>query len=388
LDRCESATLRSEFAMPGKCLTIAAAGHVTEITGPVQALRKFLTKRVANFAFATHPFDYSGVPKSVVEIFRGGKSVECRAMGTPVRCLSVLRDIFANLLWFWNLPKSDVFIGIDNVNAFCGLLLKRLGKTSKVVYYVIDYTPRRFRNVFLNRIYHWVDVYVALRADVVWNISHRIAEVRTQQGVCTARNQVVGVGVDLSIMRPTAQRDRKRLVVVSMLTEDKGIQLAISAMRTLRQRVPGIQLSIVGTGPYEAELSMLVDTLGLADVVSFEGLMDHACLFAFLPHCGIALAPYLDDPNSITYYADPTKPKEYLACGLPVITTTVPWIAELIAVKPMGIAIPYEENYLINAVERLVGDEQLYDTCSRNAVAYAQTLSYDDIYQKAMESLV
>ena len=73
----------------------------------------------------------------------------------------------------------------------------------------------------------------------------------------------------------------------------------------------------------------------LNEHIKFLGYLEHDDLLRHLPFCGIALASYSDDPDSITYYADPTKPKGYLACGLPVVITNVPWIAEIINNVPM-----------------------------------------------------
>jgi len=284
-------------------------------------------------------------------------------------------------------PQTDVFIGIDNVNAFCGLILKLLGKTKLVVYYVIDYTPRRFRNRFLNWLYHKVDQFVARRADSVWNISERIAEVRRQQGVCKEKNNVVEVGIDFRYIRRADAKNRRRIVVASHLTESKGVQLAVAAMPGIRARIPTAELVIFGTGPYESTLKALVSKADLADVVRFGGLLSHDDLMSALSKGGVALAPYVDDADSITRYADPTKPKEYLACGLPVVITRVPWIAEPIEKEPMGIAIDYNADALADAVVRLLEDDAFYEVCSANALRYVEGLAWETIYDRAMEAL-
>ena len=40
--------------------------------------------------------------------------------------------------------------------------------------------------------------------------------------------------------------------------------------------------------------------------------------------------------DSMTQYTDPSKPKQFMACGLPVIITAVPWVAEEIEKKQYG----------------------------------------------------
>lgn len=362
---------------------IAAAGHVTEVTGPVQALRNYLRRNYARVSFATHPFGYCNIETSVFEHSRGNDIVKTHT-ARAARGLSVARDIIANLLWFTFNERSDIFIGIDNVNAFCGLILRMLGRTKKCVYYVIDYTPQRFNGRLLNLLYHALDRFVVTRCDEVWNISARIAAVRETQGVPPSRNRIVGVGVDLHHVVQPQTRNRHDLVCVSHLTQSKGIQLAINAMPSIRAAIPNARLLIIGTGPYESTLRALVKDQALEDSVCFLGLMDHSRLFSLLPTCGVALAPYVDDPNSITYYADPTKPKEYLACGLPVIITNVPWIAQEIAEKPMGVCIHYNVDQLTRAAIHLMDDDAFYDMCVANAKEFTRELSWSSIYSRAL----
>ncbi len=301
--------------------------------------------------------------------------------------LSVARDVLANLFWFSLQEPSEIFVGIDNVNAFCGILLRTIGRTRRCIYYVIDYTPQRFKNRFLNALYHGLDAFVVRHSDEIWNISDRIAKIREGQGARPGANRVVGVGVDFEHIVQSKNRKISDIVVVSHLTEGKGVQLAIQAMKRVRENIPDARLFIIGTGPFEKHLRDFARELRLGDAVSFLGLMDHEQLFAFIPSCGIALAPYMDDPASITYYADPTKPKEYLACGLPVVITDVPWIAKEIANAPMGLCVKYDAEELADAVIGLVNDPTLYNTCVDNARAFVKGMTWDSIYEEAFYGL-
>ncbi|MHB8178989.1 MAG: glycosyltransferase [Vulcanimicrobiaceae bacterium] len=369
-----------------KTARVAVCGHVTEVAGPVQAIERYLRLRQETLSFAKHPFGYTKRSESQYERWTA-QTLVARATFRAPRYLSVARDVFANLTWFGLGPQTDVFIGIDNVNAFCGLILRILGKTKNVVYYVIDYTPRRFRNRFLNWLYHETDRFVVKHADVVWNISERIAAVRRQQGIDDTKNRVVEIGIDFRNIRRTGDRNRFQIVIASHLTEGKGVQLAIAAMPSILSRVPKAELLIFGTGPYEDDLKDLVSKANLSRVVRFGGLLSHDELMEALPKSGVALAPYVDDPESITYYADPTKPKEYLACGLPVVITKVPWIAGPIGESPMGIAIEYDPQALADAVVRLLDDERFYETCVVNGLNFVEGLAWTTIYDRAMNSL-
>lgn len=369
-----------------EAVDIFVAAHVTEIYGPVQALRHALSRDRQNFAFAASPFAYAKLPAATLVLHRRGEGVSQeighrnRGAG-PARWL---RD--AAFVWQQARRYADrhtLFIGINALNAAVGIWLRRLGRVRTVVYYVIDYTPRRFRSRTLNGLYQGICRFAARHADAVWNLSERMRVVHARFGTPPHRNLLVPVGVQADAVRLVPEREmaRDRLVVVSALFENKGVQLAIDALRQL----PQARLAVVGVGPYEEALRERARERGVADRVEFLGLMDHDRLFRYLPTCGIALAPYLPDADSYTYFADPTKPKEYLACGLPVVITRVPWVAELIARGPMGMAIEYDEKQLGAACRRLLTDDAFWRTCRENALAYARSLDWTQIFAQALK---
>lgn len=367
---------------------ILIIGHVTEVYGPVQALVNYSKKKTGKFVSILHPLPYSAVPSSEYRAFFEG---ECkRLIYRRSFKMSELFSYFQHVFFtFYFMLKSkeryDLCIGIDNLNAFCGIILRKLGIVDKVIFYVIDYTPRRFNNSVANFCYHFLDRLCAKYTDYIWNVSERIAEIREKQGVESGKNLVVPVGIELEKIEyvPKVKTDTDVLVFVSHLTKSKGAELIIEAMEDVIKKVPDAKLEIIGIGPHEGKLKELVKTANLDKSIKFLGLMDHDKLMKYLPTRGVALATYLDDPNSITYFADPTKPKEYLACGLPVIITRVPWIAKEIQEKPMGIAINYDKKELVDAIVKLLKDDEFYERCKENAKTFASVLSWDNIFGKA-----
>jgi glycosyltransferase involved in cell wall biosynthesis len=276
---------------------------------------------------------------------------------------------------------------VDALNALAGLVLRALGRTRRVAFYVIDYTPRRFGNPLLNWVYQSVDRVAATRSDVVWNLSERMRAVRRKQGVPEARNTLVPVGVALDQVKhpPRPKIRRKALLYMGALMDNKGIQLLIEAFPAVLKKVPGAELHIIGFGPFEAETRRLAEASPAAKRIHVPGGMGHEKLFREVPRFGVAFAPYLDDPGSYTWWCDPTKPKEYLACGLPLIITKVPWIWERVAdaKRPLGVAIDYDKAQLVAAAVKLLGDQRFYWRCRRNALEFAASLAWDDIYDRA-----
>ena len=360
------------------------AAHVSDIYGPVQALVRYLRAERKDFVFIEVPFAYAKLDTARTTLFRGGEVAEVRR-GHANRGDGLLR-------WWRDYryvrregrrfggPKTR-FIGINAVNALAGQALRGQRCCREVTYYVIDYTPRRFASAPLNHVYQTAVKRAALGADAVWNLSERMRQVHARFGVRPGANRLVPVGVDTgAVVRVReSEIDRRRMVAVSALFESKGIQRVIDALPDL----PGATLAVVGTGPYEPALRERARARGVADRVAFKGLMEHDALFAYLPTCGVALATYMPDAGSYTYYADPTKPKEYLACGVPVVITRVLWVAEVIHDRPMGVAVEYDAASIAQGCRRLLEDDAFWKQCRDNALAYAGELDWKVIYNEA-----
>jgi glycosyltransferase involved in cell wall biosynthesis len=375
----------------GDIVNLFVAGHVTEVYGPVQALITYLKNKKKDFKFILHPLPYSNIRFSKYGRSNTAFTILKKMRNFKIELLVYIQHVIFNLVILLDQRhKIDIYIGIDNLNAFSGIIFRWIGKVDKVVYYVIDYTPKRFENPVLNYLYHMMDEFCVKHSDYVWNISERIAKIREKQGVPKEKNIVVPVGIELDKIKiPPIESIRRNVIVfVSHLERSKGIQLAIEAMKIVVRKHPDAVLEIIGTGPYEDELKELVRKRGLEENVKFLGVMEHDALLQYLPTCGIALATYLDDPDSITYYADPTKPKEYLACGLPVIITKVPWIAEEIERRRMGIAINYNKEELVRAINKLLTDDNFYKMCRKNAIEFTKNLSWDKIFDEAFSKVI
>jgi len=363
-------------------------GHMTEIHGPVQALVDYSKKNMGKLTSVLHPLPCSFVSNSEFRTFTRGKcerSLYKRNLKVT-EFFSYVQHVFLTFLFVARSnEKYDLCVGIDNLNALCGIILRKIGIVDKVVFYVIDYTPKRFNNPILNLTYHFLDGICIRHSDLVWNISERMAKIREGQGVEKRRNLIVPVGVELEKVGhiQDIKLNRRALVFASHLAKSKGADLIIEAMEDVIKTVPDAKLEIIGTGPCEQELKDLVKTADLGNNVKFSGLMQHDKLMKYLPTRGVALATYVEDSHNITYFADPTKPKEYLACGLPVIITRVPWIAKEIEEKPMGIAINYDKKELTDAIIKLMKDDEFYERCRVNAKLFASKLSWDGIFDNA-----
>jgi len=376
-----------------KELNVALVTHVFA-TGPSQELEEYLKSKVNTLMFIGHPFSYAKETRSFYRVYEDGKLTRARA-GITLKLpepFSYLKDFIYTLAWTVKIRTCyDIFIGVDPLNCFAGILLNKIKKTRKVILYTIDYVPKRFNSESLNWLYHQLDSYCVVHCSQVWNLSPRMAEERERKGVLNDDKQiVVPIGVNFARIRhlPIEEINRNCLVYLGHLREGQGLELIIRALPKIVKKIPHIKLLIIGTGQLENELKNMAKELGVSKNVEFKGFIeDHRDVEKILSKCAVGLAVYEPDPDSITQYTDPSKPKQYMACGLPVIITRVPWIAKKIEENAMGVVVNYSATELSDAVIKLLNDDELYAICRENALKFASELDWEKIFGDALSKL-
>lgn len=370
---------------------VVIATHVSGELTPGHQLAQWLAPRAASLDLIELPFFHSRVPRARLRRFWSGREQ------SPVEGAERPASIWAQLLadpgvirgFLKGAPKAQLYVGLDNLNAFTGIVLRALGRVDTVVYYVIDHTPKRFDNPALNWLYAGFDKLCCRWADHLWVLGDRMRDAKLERGADPAKTHIVPIGVDLkAIGKPGPAPQGPELVFLSYLSKVKGVQLALEAWPQVRRSVPQARLTIIGGGPYASELKAQAKALRLGSSVRFLGRVDdHSQVLKKLKGFRAGLAAYLPDDANYAFWADPAKPKEYLAAGLPVIITRVPWIAEEIERRPMGLAIDYQAGALAEACIKLLKDRAFHAKCRRNALAYMRHGDWDSSFNAAFEKM-
>jgi glycogen(starch) synthase len=148
------------------------------------------------------------------------------------------------------------------------------------------------------------------------------------------------------------------LVFAGRLIPDKGPDIAIEALATLREQMAhrNVHLDIIGTGPnqYLKQLQEMTASLGLNDHVSFLGFLEHSEVLVRLAGYDALLVP--------SRWAEPLAGNiaEAMARRLPVIATDRGGTSEIISDGENGLIVPAGQPALIaGAVKRLVLDSAL-----------------------------
>lgn len=373
-------------------LKVLLVSHISDLSGPTEALEDFLKERVVSLVTIYNPLEYCTSAKRRVSFFKKGELVHSyRPSNIKFKALFTwIVDIVVTIYYIFRLHRRyDLYIGCDGLNAFLGVLLKRLRVVGKVIFYTIDWTERRFRNRFYNAIYHFVDRCAVRHSDYVWNISKRIAKIRKEQGLENGKNIFVPVGVNLEEVESVfpEKADPKKIVFLGALEKSKGIELVIDAWPKILEKILDAELIVIGKTPTGAGIKPYEDELEGMKNVRLMGVLSHGEVLKVLPECGVGLAPYSPDADSISRFSDPSRVKDYLACGLPVIITSVPEIAQEIKGKKAGVMIEYTEDSLTNALIKLVQDRTTYQAYRRHATKLGADYNWKSILNKALSYL-
>lgn len=98
-----------------------------------------------------------------------------------------------------------------------------------------------------------------------------------------------------------------------------GLDTVIRALPALIERDPTLRLLLVGGGELDEVLRATTIELGLEDHVIFTGVVPYARLPEYLAVGDVGLNPF--EPGIVTDIAIPHKVLQYMAAGLPVVST-------------------------------------------------------------------
>ena len=186
-----------------------------------------------------------------------------------------------------------------------------------------------------------------------------------------------GLNADFSRLladAPPAHRpDRLRVISVGRLVAKKGFDVLVDALALLTERGVDVTAAIAGEpGPEGHSIRERVATSGLAERVEFLGTLSQAELFAEYRRSNVfALACRITDDGDRD--GIPNVMMEAMAAELPVVSTAVSGIPELVETDVNGLLVPPEDAAaLADAIWRLSKDPAL---AQRLAAAGANTIA-------------
>ncbi len=290
----------------------------------------------------------------------------------------------------------DLFIGLESVNALAGVVLRKMGKVKSVVYYVSDYSPKRFGNTLVNNFYLWLDRMAAMHSDYIWDVSPAMQPARLAVGLDQKKSAPV-ILVPNALFKnqlfylPFEKREKNSVVFVGTLGLENGPDTAIEAFRDVVRSIPTATLHIIGGGGqgFEATyLQKMIKKYNLGKNVIFHGaIWDLNKLSKMISHYQIGLAPYKRFEGSIRLYGDATKLRIYAASGLAIIATDVPPLGKELAGKKLAIIVKSNKEALAKAMIQLFNHPEEIKKMTEYSRRYAKNNVWENTYTNALSRM-
>ena len=148
---------------------------------------------------------------------------------------------------------------------------------------------------------------------------------------------IVHCGVDAARFAPSraasaenaGRSPNRHVVCVARFEPKKGHRALLAGFAQLSASRPDVDLTLVGDGPERAAMEELAISLGIADRVSFLGARSPAHVRKVLETADLFVLPAVRDEAG-RMDGIPVSLMEAMAAGVPVVTTSVSGIPELV----------------------------------------------------------
>ncbi|MEK7502690.1 MAG: glycosyltransferase [Patescibacteria group bacterium] len=379
--------------------------------GSIEPLRDFLVPRVKKLVIIDqlHPGSHGVMPK--IEEYRNNnmkfkthnssifvywlKPLLEMSHSENTQIRFKIRDFLSVIDWsFRDKTHFDYFIGLESVNTIAGILLRKIGRVRKVVYYVSDYSPNRYPNKWFNWLYLALDRFCAVHVDYIWDVSKAMQPARIKAGLDSTKSAPVinvpnGLYPSQIKASPVSEIDKHSMVYMGTLGQENGPDVAIEALALVKQKFPDANLHVIGGIEKETTwLKKIIKKNTLEKSVIFYGFVSSSIeMSKLIRKCAVGLAPYRDIPGSVRHYADAGKIRAYCASGLPVISSHVPPLGR--EVEKIGGAIIANDNSksFANAIVKIFNDANLYLKLRRSAMLFAKNSTWENTFLNAFKQM-
>ncbi len=200
-------------------------------------------------------------------------------------------------------------------------------------------------------------------------------------------------GIDLGLFPPrpesAAAGGALRVLSSGRLVEKKGFEYLIDACARLRDRGLALRCTIAGSGPLEAELNERIRRAGLEERVRVTGIaLNQEDIPEFMYGGDVyVLACVRARDGDIDGL--PQMLMEAMACGLPVVSTRLAGIPDLVVEGRTGLLVdPRDADQLASAIQRLDQDRALARKLASQGRAYvAERFDIDRCMQPLIDQL-
>jgi len=351
---------------------IFIVNHATEKTGSANYFEDYLLRRKYDVYRLSHPLNNY---KNKKTYFLKNREIIKSFNRTDLGVLNFFSDFIISLLVL-SFKKIDVFIGANNFDTFAGIVLKKLGKKiNMIIFFGSDFSEHRFKNFFLDKIYMQIEKIVVRNSDFTISNTKRAEQKRISMGLDIKKSFVIPNGIFIENPLFIAKKiDKQKFVFIGSLTEEHGL---FGFVQFFYKNIK--ELVVIGVGDERDNILKFCSKNNIK--IKILDAQKHEFVINFLKTFnGFGLAPY-NLKSKWTYYCSPSKVGEYIACGVPVVISAVPEIAEYVKKNKLGIIYDsFDKQEYSNLKQSILEFET--DNYNKKAEEFYSKFNRDILYKK------
>ena len=262
----------------------------------------------------------------------------------PLSGFSLIAFLIKSLLLIKKFKPDVIISSGDTYFGFIGLSFSKLLGIPCVFDLYDDYTTFRSNKLpFMKFFFKWT----IRHSNAVICAS---APLKTKVSKYNKNISIIENGVDEQLFRPIRKsKARARLGISALETvigyfgsigKNYGIDILSDAVFKLREEIPGVKLLITGNNRANICLSR--------PHIDYRGVVPQDEIPFFINAVDVAVIPYL--PTAQVRVSSPCKLPEYLACGVPIVSTRVSDIPNTLADTPEALCRPGDREDMARAI--------------------------------------
>ena len=164
-----------------------------------------------------------------------------------------------------------------------------------------------------------------------------------------------------------------------------GVDLAVRAVARLRDRIPGLELRVVGDGDLVPELARLAGELGVSDRIRLERSVPIDKIPSIVSAAWLGVQPNRDDP--LMRFSLSQKVLEWCMLGLPVVCGETPPLRDIFRDDEILFHAAGDLDGLCARILEADADPAALEARAKRARATVERFSYDEQIARLLELL-
>jgi len=182
------------------------------------------------------------------------------------------------------------------------------------------------------------------------------------------------------------ENSKKYVCFVGHLAAWQGVEFLIHASPLILEKCPDTRFLIIGDGVMKDKLLEITSELGLSDKFTFTGRIPYENVPLYINAADVCVAPFIKERNS-KIGLSALKTYEYLACGKPIVASSISGVRDLIESSGGGVSVtPENPEELAAAVVKLLLDENTRVLVGEKGRRYVvENHSWDGVARKILD---